>query len=350
MTLLLLGIIAALFLIAWFGLFSGSLSHEAVKAFEFSSARLPGGMKLNYREHGDRQKPTLLLVHGGGDSLSAWDGWAKTLAADFRLVAVDLPGHGLSDPYPDGTYSTERLAVSLKDFVDAIGLKDFCIAGHSFGGETVLRYVVANPHDAKAMVLVAPGGYKAEDGLSVPPAIARLALGPLGKRALRNFWSRPLFGAFQHKNFFFERSALSDAAIDRQFRLLRYAPNRGAMLSLVMNDMAHHRDVTGLNALALPSLFLWGRQDRIVPLEAGRRIAGDVSGSKLKIFEHMGHMLHVERPEESAVEARDFLLGQAAVLRSGRPSAAALPHSATASASAGSSKARSPANSSKAGA
>ncbi len=292
------------------GFYSSSLSRDDLSDYAFTRVALPDGLTLNYRERGDPGNRTLLFVHGGGDSLSAWDGWAETLANEHHLIAIDLPGHGLSDPYADGNYSTERFAGSVKAFVDTMGLKDFVIVGHSFGGETVLRFVVANPDDPCAMILVAPGGYKAEHGLAVPPPIARFALSPAGKLLLRNFWSRRLFGWFQHKNFFFGRSKTVEAAIDRQFKLLRYAPNRGAMLSLVMNDMAHHADVAGLKDLRLPALFFWGRNDRIVPLETGRRIAGDVAGSDMHVYDGIGHMIHVEMAQRSVADALVFLQEQ----------------------------------------
>ena len=79
------------------------------------------------------------------------------------------------------------------------------------------------------------------------------------------------------------------------------------MLSLVMHDMAHHADVTGLNGLELPALFLWGRKDRIVPLETGQRIASDVPGSQLQIYDDIGHMIHVEMASNSATDALTFL-------------------------------------------
>jgi len=164
----------------------------------------------------------------------------------------------LSDPYPDGTYSTERFARSLKAFVDTMGLKDFVIVGHSFGGETVLRFVVANPADPCAMILVAPGGYKAEHGLGSAVADRPLRAVFCREGAVAQFLEPCPVHLFQHKNFFFGRSEIAAAAIKRQFKLLRYGPNRGAMLSPVMHDMAHHADVTGLNGLELPALFLWG--------------------------------------------------------------------------------------------
>lgn len=299
--------LALIGLVIRLGFFSSSLSRDDLSDFAFSRVALRDGTTINYRERGDPGNRTLLFVHGGGDSLSAWDGWAEMLEDDHHLIAIDLPGHGLSDPYPDGNYSTERFAVSLKAFVDTMGLKEFVIVGHSFGGETVLRFVVANPDDPCAMILVAPGGYKAEHGLAVPLPIARFALSSVGKVLLRNFWSRALFTWFQHKNFFFGRSEIVAAAIERQFKLLRYGPNRGAMLSLVMHDMAHHADVTGLNGLALPALFLWGRKDRIVPLETGQRIASDVPGSQLQIYDDIGHMIHVEMASNSATDALTFL-------------------------------------------
>ncbi len=304
-----LGLLLVLAFLIWKGLFSSSLSFDDLSEFAFDRVTLPDGMSLNYRRRGNPDTPTVLLVHGGGDSLSAWDGWATALEPHYDVVAVDLPGHGLSDPFPDGLYSTEKLALAVKAFVDTLGLKDFIIVGHSFGGETVLRYVTANPRAPKAMILVAPGGYEAEHGLKAPPAFVRFATTDLGRRVLRNFGSRRLFGLLQHKNFFYRKSESSKAAIDRQFRLLRYKPNRGAMLSLVMNDMSRHRDVAGLTDLTLPALFLWGREDRIIPLETGRRIAGDVPNAGLVIYENMGHVLHVEMPERSSADALRFLQG-----------------------------------------
>ena len=291
----------------WFCLCSSDLSSDELSDFAFDRLKLPDGLTLNYRIEGNPRGPKLLFVHGGGDSLSAWDGWAKVLHQDFCLINFDLPGHGLSDPYPDGLYSTSRLAKSLKALVETLELEDFILVGHSFGGETVLRYVVANPEAPKAMVLVSPGGYRSERGLKMSPPLAAFANSSLGRKLLRRFGNRRLFGLFQHKNFFYRKTPVSEAAIDRQFRLLRYGPNRGAMLALVVNDMTHHQDVTGLRSLDLPALFLWGREDKIVPLEAGRRMAGDVVGAKLIIYEEMGHVSHVEIPERTARDAKVFL-------------------------------------------
>ena len=73
------------------GFFSSSLSRDDLSDYALTRVALPDGTTINYRERGDPGNRTLLFVHGGGDSLSAW---AETLEDDHHLIAIDLPGHG----------------------------------------------------------------------------------------------------------------------------------------------------------------------------------------------------------------------------------------------------------------
>ena len=291
--------------------FSSSLSRSDVANFAFDTLRLPDGMDVNFKVQGDRSKRTILLIHGGGDSLSVWDAWTGRFGDGYCFVSVDLPGHGLTAPYPDAIYSTKRFAMFVAAFVAAAQLRDFVIVGHSFGGETVLRYVLANPDAPAAMILTSPGGYTDENCLEMPRPVATFAQSRLGRTVLRTFGSHALFSRFQHAKFFQHRTAISKAAIDRQFKLFRYVMNRGVLVGLVSYEALHHKDVTGLTKIACPVLFLLGRDDKIVSLDAGLRLARDTSDAEHVIFDDMGHMSHIEMAAENAGHARSFLASHA---------------------------------------
>ena len=249
----------------------------------------------------------MLLIHGGGDSLSVWEPWIAHFGDRFCFISVDLPGHGLTDPFPDGIYSTKRFARFVAAFVAAIELEDFVIVGHSFGGETVLRYVLANPNAPAAMILSSPGGYTDEKCLEMPRAVATAAQTSLGRSILRTFGSYALFSRFQYAKFFQNKTPISKAAIDRQFKLFRYEKNRGVLVSLVSYEALHHQDVTGLSHITCPALFLLGRDDKIVSLDAGLRLSRDTPNAEHVIYDDMGHMSHIEIATQNAGDAQTFL-------------------------------------------
>ena len=95
---------------------------------------LPDGARAHYRIRGADSAPTLLLLHGSNATLFTWEPWSKTLSDHFRVVSVDLPGHGLTGPVPDHDYSAAGMAKFVGEFADALGIKSFALAGNSMGG------------------------------------------------------------------------------------------------------------------------------------------------------------------------------------------------------------------------
>ena len=93
--LLLLSIIAVPLYV--YSLFEDSLSYEQLEHYADSTLVLDNGMQVNYRVAGNPQRQTLLLIHGGAFSLGSWELWEGLLADKYRIVSVDLPGHGLTD-------------------------------------------------------------------------------------------------------------------------------------------------------------------------------------------------------------------------------------------------------------
>jgi len=114
---------------------AGPVSHS------FISQRL----RLHYVEWGDPSKPTIILVHGGRDHCRSWDWVARELAAEWRVIAPDLRGHGDSAWSPDGEYSILSHVYDLAQLIHQLKVAPVPIVAHSLGGNIALRYTGLYP-------------------------------------------------------------------------------------------------------------------------------------------------------------------------------------------------------------
>src|SRR5947209_9605104 len=106
---------------------------------------LPGGVRMHYRDEGNPSGPVLVLVHGYSASAADWDPWAKALGGKYRIIAPDLPGHGLTRA-PKGFKVTPTVQVAtVEELVEKLNLARFVIAGNSMGGGLAWRYALAHP-------------------------------------------------------------------------------------------------------------------------------------------------------------------------------------------------------------
>ena len=271
------------------------LTREELSKYGFETLTLSSGLNVNYRDEGPRDAPTVLLVHGGGDSLNTWDGWVPKLTRQFRVVRFDLPGHGLSDPYPDGEHNSRKFAATLKLFVDEYRLRDFCLVGHSFGGESALHYMTEQRGRADALVLVGPGAYApdAEDfghaatgGADVPPP-----------NSLDDIL----------KVLYFDRTKVPQSFVTTISELSMYDKNQGAFESLEKGSAELYQEVVGAETITIPTLILAGNEDLIVNVDSiCRRLAREIPHAELIVYPEVGHMIQHET-EQSLADATAFI-------------------------------------------
>ena len=140
------------------------------------------GNRVAYLDEGAGD--VLLLIHGIGGSSDCWRGVVHKLAARHRVIAVDLLGHGQSDK-PRGDYSLGAFAVWLRDFLDALNIREATVVGHSFGGGVALQFAHQHKEYCRRLVLISSGGLGPDLGrllrmLSLPGA--ELVLQMVGSR------------------------------------------------------------------------------------------------------------------------------------------------------------------------
>ncbi|WP_037313559.1 alpha/beta fold hydrolase [Ruegeria halocynthiae] len=285
-----------------------SLSREDLALYDYDTLVLPDGMNVNYRVQGNPQGQTLLMVHGGGGSIDDWNVWLPTLEPDYYIVSIDLPGHGLTDPLPDDDYGPKRFAVFIKDVVAALDLQDFVIVGHSFGGDSVVRYVLDNPDTPVAMVLVSSGGFMPRDDQisDTEKELLEWAANPVVQKLLPFLQDRASVKEGM-ESYFHDASVNTEAYTDKVYNLLRYEKNRGVLVKLLVHSIAGYTDVSGLDRIGIPTLILWGDKDTIALPEFAYRFESELPNATLRMYPGVGHMLMMENPDESVNDLRAFL-------------------------------------------
>ena len=116
-----------------------------------------GGLRFHYLDWGTRGKQPILFLHGALQQGHSWDFISLSLCADYHVLALDARGHGESQWAPDGDYSLDAHQRDLDSFVEALGLGQFILVGHSMGGRNAYVYASRRPDRVKALGIVDTG-------------------------------------------------------------------------------------------------------------------------------------------------------------------------------------------------
>ncbi len=265
---------------------------------------LPDGARAHYRARGASNAPALLLLHGSNASYLTWEPWSKSLSDTFHVIAVDLPGHGLTGAVPGGDYSQEGMAKFVGAFADKMGLKQFALAGNSMGGGVAARFAEEHPARVTKLILVDAGGLPFKSGSGTPLAF-KLARIPVVNQLLlhvtpRSIVTEGLNKAIMHKEI------ITDAMTDSYWDFARMEGTRQATLTRSQLPMdTYVQDHT--TALKMPVLILWGEGDQLIPVSTAHDWAKAVKGSKLILYPATGHIPMEEVADKSAADVRAFL-------------------------------------------
>ena len=281
-------------------------SHYANSSSKFIKLDgLQQGINLHYRDEGisveeNPDAPVLFLLHGIMASLHTWDGWVKNLKNDFRIIRVDIPGFGLTGPYPDGIYNIERSTDMVNQLSDHLGVKSFSIAGNSMGGYISWNFALSYPEKVERLILLDSAGYAFEK-----PMLLGLISMPIIKDSLSLI--TPKFVVRQTLNEVYgDASKVTDEIIERYHQLMLREGNRTAVVS-VLASLGNINN-SGIKTLKVPTLIQWGEADAWIPLEHANKFKAEIEGAKLITYPGVGHIPMEEIPQKTAKDARRFLL------------------------------------------
>jgi pimeloyl-ACP methyl ester carboxylesterase len=297
-------------LIAWVFLYTPDRSAAELEARYVGShdhfAELPGGLRLHYREQGDKDKPVLLLLHGYGDSYATWDAWAQRLQDRYRVISLDLPGHGLTAAPADTVLlDPDAFAGLVLAFADQLQLAPFTLVGNSMGGGIAWKVALLAPEKLHALVLVAAAGWPANTAGQSPSLAFRVLQHPAGRWVLARIDNKPLIKQGLTSQVY-DKSLITDAVIEQWADYQLYPGHRRILMS---GAPASHAQATAakLAAIQLPTLVLHGEFDPLIPVENGRQFAAAIAGAQLITYPQVGHLPQREIPEKSADDLAAFL-------------------------------------------
>ncbi|MFQ5416486.1 MAG: alpha/beta fold hydrolase [Myxococcota bacterium] len=268
---------------------------------------LSDGTVAHVRDQGRHTGPALVLIHGSNASLHTWEPWVAMLRDEFRLISMDLPGHGLTGR----TLRDEYSIAAMNDFIDEVtrlqGAGHFHLAGNSMGGRAAWNYALDHSERVDRLILIDASGFpEPEDEeqaigflLASMPVVQNLMLFVTPRSVIEE----TLRAAFSNQEL------VDDAMVTRYHELLLREGSREATLARFQLPRNTDR-VSELGRISHPTLILWGDEDRLVPVADAHRFHAALPNSTLRIYEAVGHLPMEEAPQRSAADVRAFLKGE----------------------------------------
>jgi pimeloyl-ACP methyl ester carboxylesterase len=247
--------------------------------------------------------PVVVLVHGLGNSLEIWARVLPRLARTCRVIAFDLPGFGQASR-PDAAHDGPFFAAQVLALLDALELERAVLVGNSLGAGAILHLSALAPRRIARAVLAAPGGIGRRTNVAMRAAALPLIGGWLARPT--RFNNRMTLQIALHDHRHLTADLLGDfnrhAALPGSERAFVRTLQAGVTLA-GSRDCAHTKELAA--RFPAPALVVWGRQDRVFPVDYAAKAAELIPDSQLTLIDACGHYPHWEQPEVfvGAVEA-----------------------------------------------
>lgn len=277
--------------------------------YTVKNTSLPNGCNIAYTDEG-KGTQTILFIHGLATYGLSWKKNIDDLKKQYRCIAIDLPGNGLSDK-GDLPYTMQFFAETVYQFVQQLKLKHVVLCGHSMGGQIAIATLLQHPHLATQLVLCAPAGFEKFtpfEATMYQSSISFLDFFSTDENSLRQ----------TIRSGFYTSPTQGDEMVDELIALMHTQPASMYRLMVercisgMMQAPVFHR----LHELQLPTLVLFGSRDALIPnrlihpittrqlAETGTR---QIPNAILRMVDGCGHFLQWEKAEEVNEHIEDFL-------------------------------------------
>lgn len=265
--------------------------------------KLHNGITLNYVVQGDPKGPVLVLLHGAGDSWHSYERVLPLLPARYRVYAVTLRGHGLSD-HPETGYSRTDFAGDILEFIDQLKLEHVTLVGHSLGSFVAQKVAEQDQGHLDRLVLIGSGPGTRKPGSSeqaVTSPFARLK-DPIPYTFARDFQASTIYRPVPA--WFFETMVGESQRVP------------AATWHGIGSNLNSAVSLDDLKKIKVPTLLFWGDQDSIFHRDDQQTLLDTIPHATLKAYPGTGHALHWEEPAHFTRDLLAFMHGASAKSRS----------------------------------
>lgn len=266
------------------------------------------GMNLATYQGGPPHAPALLLLHGFSADKGVWLGFARHFVDDYRLLIPDLAGHGKNPFVAGGDYSIEAQARRMVALLDACHIDKVHVIGSSMGAYVATWLATHYPQRVLSLGLIGAAGVL----LPQPNEVEELV----------NSGDNPfLIHTRAQFDRFFAMTMAAPPYIPEVLLAAEaqtYIRRREALTEIFANFSDSPRMEPWLPHVRVPSLILWGREDRMVPVASAQTWLDGIPHARLEVLDGVGHLPMIENTERTAAHCRQFL-DQAKVYSSIRP-------------------------------
>lgn len=269
---------------------------------------LETGYKAHYRDVGPRDAPVVVLVHGFAASLHTWLPLSERLSDDYRVISLDLPGHGLTRGFDEETVSISGFVEYVHDVTQALGVDRFTLVGSSMGGATSWNFALSHGERLEGLVLIGASGWpRLGDDVDDRPLIFQLMANPAARYLIKDLDMSSLVRSGLERSF--GDPALATEEMAARYAALSRAPgHREALLALSSPDSGRPTaNVEAMAGISTPTLVIHGDIDAVVPVSGGERFGESILNARLEIYEGVGHLPHEETPDRVARDVRMLL-------------------------------------------
>src|SRR6202171_3929507 len=287
--------------------------------FESTSryAQVRDDMRLHYHEAGVGNDETVVLLHGGGPGASSWSNFGRNigvLAQHFHVLAVDQPGYGHSDKHTEHEQYNRYSATALLGLFDHLGVNRPALVGNSLGGGTAVRFALDNPDRAGRLGLMGAGRLvlRGPGGLSVN----LFSPDPTeGVKLLTKFSFQPTrenLEAFL-RIMVFDQKLITPELVDERFAIASTAESLAATRAMGKSFSGADFELgmmwREVYKLRQRVLLIWGREDRVNPLDGALVALKTIPRVQLHVFGQCGHWAQLEKFDEFNTLTINFLGG-----------------------------------------
>lgn len=254
------------------------------------------GATVHFQEFGDRNNPTLLLIHGFTASAYVWKTVAPELANEgFRVVAVDLIGFGYSDKPSWFDYKITSQARMISRFMDRLGIGRACVVGSSYGGAVALTLALDYSERVEKLVLVdavindSPKKHPIMKLAKIPGVGEVLTPFLIDSKAFMKIRMQGTLAPANHH-------LITKDRIESIIRPLHAKDGHNAVLQAGRNWDAN-RIEEDLHLVNQPTLIIWGEEDNVIPIHNGETLYNSILNSRFVVLKNCGHVPQEEKPD-----------------------------------------------------